>query len=111
MNAWKKIRSFIVYPLVKNFDPGKLIIIDARSPAAYLRGHLEGAINADPYSVKFNTLFKEIPANTSLLVYCRTFKRSGLVCQHLHDNGYQKIIQVTDGYTGWRQNNLPVFEP
>lgn len=111
MNAWKKIRSFIVYPLVKNSDPGKLIIIDARSPAAYHRGHIKGAIHVDPYSVKFNILIKKIPVNASILVYCRTFKRSGLVCQHLHENGFQKIQQISDGYTGWKQNNLPVFEP
>lgn len=101
----------MAYPLVRKSDRRKLIIIDARSPAAYLRGHLKGAINADPYSVKFNILFKEIPANTSLLVYCRTFKRSELVCRHLNENGFQKILQISDGYTGWKLNNLPVFEP
>jgi rhodanese-related sulfurtransferase len=101
----------LAYPLVRKSDQRNLMIIDARSPAAYYRGHLEGAIHLDPYSLKFNTLIQKIPANTSLLVYCRTFKRSGLVCRHLHENGFQKILQISDGYTGWTQNNLPVFKP
>lgn len=100
----------MAYPLVRNSDRRNLIIIDARSPAAYFRGHIEGAIHADPYSVKFEMLFTRFPENTLFLVYCRTFKRSGLVCSYLHENGFHKVIQIADGFTGWKQNKLPVSE-
>ncbi len=86
----------------------KLTVIDARSKNAFLKSHLPGAIHVDPYSPSFQLKLKGLPVNQPVIVYCRTFKRSGMVCSYLYESGFRNIIQLTDGFTGWKRNYLPL---
>lgn len=92
--------------LVRKKDHHKLFIIDARSKKAFLKSHLPGAIHVDPYSPSFHLKLKGLPKQSKVLVYCRTFRRSEVICNYLNEHGYRKIIQIADGFTGWKKNNL-----
>lgn len=92
--------------LVVKSDRKKLLIIDARSKRAFLKGHLPGAIHVDPYTPSFHLKLKGLPKQSKVLVYCRTFRRSEVICNYLNEHGYRKIIQIADGFTGWKKNNL-----
>jgi rhodanese-related sulfurtransferase len=94
--------------LVLDSDHKNLLIIDARSRRAFLKSHLPGAKHVDPFSSSFSPEFKKMPKSKSIIVYCRTFKRSEMVCNYLYESGFRKVIQIADGFTGWNQNKLPL---
>jgi rhodanese-related sulfurtransferase len=42
------------------------------------------------------------------IVYCRTKRRSKIAVDHMIQNGFKVVFQMTDGYIGWSQNNLAI---
>lgn len=51
-----------------DFDAGRAIIVDTRSPEAYKQEHIKGAINV-PFA-DFEAQYKKIPANKKIIAYC-----------------------------------------
>ncbi|MCO4746403.1 MAG: rhodanese-like domain-containing protein [Proteobacteria bacterium] len=99
--------------------------IDVRTPAEFAEGHPAGAINI-PISMGFgiNPDFVDIlrrlyPADTALLLGCRTGGRSASACQVLERAGYTDVTNVAGGFVGipsgpfgggvpgWRALGLP----
>jgi rhodanese-related sulfurtransferase len=107
--TWKKLRSIQAARLIKLKVPGtEWIILDARSIGAFSMEHLPGAMHLDPLHTFCSVQIQRLPKNARLLVYCKTHKRSGLLCQKLYQNGYRQIFQMEDGFTGWKSNRLSI---
>ena len=70
-------------------DPG-FVLIDARSPAAYARGHVPGAINI-PVQELDRRLAEVGPADHELIVYCRSGHRSARATEILRQHGFTKV--------------------
>lgn len=87
---------------------GRLTIIDARSKRAFMKSHLSGAIHIDPYLTWLPLYLRNLSKKQIIVIYCRTFKRSGELCRFFTENGFSQVIQIADGFTGWKQNNLPL---
>lgn len=52
------------------------VIVDVRTPAEYVNGHLEGAVNIDFQSPSFDEAVAELDPETDYVVYCQTGNRS-----------------------------------
>ncbi|MBN2217080.1 MAG: hypothetical protein JW719_06870 [Pirellulales bacterium] len=125
-------------------DPKNTILLDTRIPAEYVFvGHAPMAVNV-PYEFWRSDVFPEnnepvmelnpdfidrvkkmIPPDKTVLVLCRSGKRSARACDALAKAGYKKAYNVVDGFegdaikdrqnasfakrtkNGWRNSNLP----
>lgn len=94
---------------LKQKDNRNVPVIDAREKTDFDRGHLKGALNIDATSPQATGLLKEYMHHETLFIYCNTHRRAGRAIELLKEAGYTgTIFLMSDGITGWRENNLPV---
>ncbi len=85
------------------------IIIDCRNIVKYNEGHLPEAINIDAFSDDVQVQVLKYITTQTIVVYCMENTRSEAMIKVLKENNYKGIIiDITDGYRGWTENNLPV---
>jgi phage shock protein E len=77
-----------------------LIILDVRTEEEYKSGHIDGAVLIPDYEIE--TKAEEIleDKNTTILVYCRSGRRSALAAQVLSDLGYTLVYDF-GGIIDW----------
>ena len=78
----------------------KMVVIDARDPAQFSKGHIPGAINMDWRQVlaKRNT----IPKNKPVLIYCNTGSLSAQAGFALRVAGWENVRILQGGMTEWQ---------
>ena len=80
------------------------VLVDVRTPAEYKEGHLKGAINIDVKdSINFMKKALEIlPKDKTVMVYCRSGKRSAMAAGKLAAEGYF-VFNLEGGYIAWTE--------
>lgn len=81
-------------------------LIDVREPAEYKRAHLEGA-----HSIPLRKLLEnagDLPRDRTLLISCRSGRRTARALFVLEDLGYTKLVGLRGGILAWRAMKLPV---
>jgi rhodanese-related sulfurtransferase len=98
-----------VYTDLKNGIRG-IIVLDARTPDAYARGHVPGSINL-PYRNIDSSTTSSIPKDAVIVTYC-----DGVFCNastkaaaRLTSLGF-RVKEMLDGMEGWRKEGFPVEE-
>jgi rhodanese-related sulfurtransferase len=86
-----------------------LQLIDARSRAEWLRGHLPGAISMPLLELESKAHAID-PARHSL-VYCQEGFRATTAASILLRRGLQDVGVLLDGVEGWQQLGLPLRTP
>jgi rhodanese-related sulfurtransferase len=85
-----------------------LVIIDVRSKREYVRGHLAGAqlVPTNELSAKMGELtpYKEREVH----VICAVGGRSHQVTDHLVQQGFTSVVNVTGGTKAWQRAGFPV---
>ena len=78
----------------------KMVVIDARDPAQFAKGHIPGAINMDWRQVlaKRNT----IPKNKPVLIYCNTGSLSAQAGFALRVAGWDNVKILQGGMEEWK---------
>ena len=78
----------------------KMVVIDARDPVQFAKGHIPGAINMDWRQVlaKRNT----IPKNKPVLIYCNTGSLSAQAGFALRVAGWENVRILQGGMTEWQ---------
>ena len=80
------------------------VLIDVRTPEEFKEGHLKGAINID---VKDSENFKKkalevVPKDKTVMVYCRSGKRSATAAGILATEGYF-VFNLEGGILAWKE--------
>ena len=80
------------------------VLLDVRTPAEYKEGHLKGAINIDVKdSINFMKKALEVlPKEKTVMVYCRSGKRSANAAGKLANEGYF-VFNLKGGITAWKE--------
>jgi rhodanese-related sulfurtransferase len=98
-----------VYTDLENKVTG-ILVIDARTPEAYARGHVPGAISL-PYRTIDASTTSGLPRDKVLVTYC-----DGVYCNastkaaaRLTSLGF-RVKEMLDGMSGWRAEAFPVEE-
>jgi rhodanese-related sulfurtransferase len=98
-----------VYNDLNNRIPG-IVVIDARTPEAYARGHVPGAINL-PHRTIDSTTTASFSRDSVFVTYC-----DGIFCNastkaaaKLTALGF-KVKEMLDGLDGWSKERYPVEE-
>lgn len=69
------------------------VVIDVRTPEEYAVGHIEGALNI-PFDqiAKGIRSIKGLTKDQTVLVYCRTGRRSEIAKAALEQEGYKRVL-------------------
>jgi rhodanese-related sulfurtransferase len=88
------------------------VFLDARSPELYAEGHIRGAFNLpwDEFESRFAEAMVDIPPETLIITYCdgETCNLSKELALALFDKGYTNSRVLVNGWTAWRERNLPI---
>lgn len=85
----------------KMMDESKdVILLDVRTEEEYKESHIEGAILIPDYEVADKALEQLKDKDATILVYCRSGRRSALAAQALYDLGYTSIYDF-GGIIDW----------
>ncbi|MDP3283567.1 MAG: rhodanese-like domain-containing protein, partial [Desulfobacterales bacterium] len=96
----------------KLFMEKRSVFIDARSKEEYEKGHIKGAISL-PYKEadwKFVDAMAGVPEESAIITYCdgETCELSMELMVFLRNAGYKNIRVLSNGWSVWQQNGLPV---
>jgi cytochrome c oxidase cbb3-type subunit III len=85
----------------------KMILIDARPPSEWSRGHIPGAIAVAYYDTK--TLDRVPNDGTWVLAYCACpHHASGMVVDELRKRGFKNTAVIDEGILVWKQRGYPM---
>ncbi len=84
------------------------ILIDTREESEWGRGHLPGAIHLSKGIIERDIVSKVPDKSITLVLYCGGGFRSALAGDNLLKMGYQDVISMDGGWTGWNKAGLPV---
>ncbi|MEE9904643.1 rhodanese-like domain-containing protein [Chlorobium sp.] len=57
---------------------------------------------------RFESLYREIPADRKVVLVCRSGNRSTTATAMLMSHGYRNVANLQDGIIGWERAGLPV---
>jgi len=89
--------------------------IDVRESDEFAAGHIPGARNfprgflevrADLEHYKRDPWLED--RERKMILYCGGGHRSALAGKSLQEMGFQRILSLTGGWTGWVERNLPI---
>jgi len=97
------------YRNVQSLDHSKTILVDARFPADYQAGHLDGAINI-PVNTNDDArrkAFAAISKDKQIVLYCQSAgcPFAGKVAAQLAADGYSNLAIFKGGWLEWRDHN------
>ena len=80
------------------------VLLDVRTPEEYKEGHLKGAINIDVKdSINFmKKALETLPKDKTVMVYCRSGKRSANAAGKLATEGYF-VFNLEGGIIAWKE--------
>ena len=82
-------------------------IIDVRTPAEYASGHIDGAINIPVERIGTDiSSIKALGQGSTILLYCRSGRRSAAAAEVLNKQGYRRVIDA-GGYEAVSQSLKP----
>ena len=83
-------------------------LVDVRTPQEYAEGHIHGAFNINVQSTDFRQMAeKELSKDSTILVYCRSGRRSMDAAEVLTKLGYN-VVNLKGGIIEWIEDGLPV---
>lgn len=84
------------------------ILVDVREESEWRLGHLPNAIHLSKGVIE-RDIEKTIPDHQSRLVlYCGGGFRSALAADNLQKMGYNNVVSMDGGFSGWKEAGLPI---
>jgi rhodanese-related sulfurtransferase len=98
-------------------DDSDMLIVDVREPGEFIHGHIKHAMlvprgvleaAADAAFPKSNEILRAAH-DRILVVYCATGGRSAMAAKTLQEMGFNQVMSLDGGFTGWESGGHPVF--
>ena len=107
-NSNDNITSVSASEFDKEIKANSVQLLDVRTPQEYAEGHIDGAFNINIQSDDFQQRAeKELSKDSTILVYCRSGRRSMEAAEMLTKLGY-KVVNLKGGIIEWKGDGLPV---
>ena len=103
------IHSIGVEELKKFIDEDQsFILVDCREIQEYQQGHIKGAklIPLSDFEKACQCLSSD--KEKTIVLQCRSGKRSLKAAQYLNGEGYQKLYNLEGGILAWQNEGLPI---
>ena len=86
------------------------IIIDVREQAEHDQAHIQNSILLPLSTVSAEEVRKINSHNKTIIIHCRSGKRSKVAANILLNQNYTgEILEIDDGIIGWIENNQPII--
>lgn len=95
--AFRSITPEEAHELIGKAD---VVLLDVRTQEEYDEGHIEGAALLPHDAITADSAALPADKDATLIVYCRTGRRSAIAAQTLSDLGYTKIYDL-GGIQSW----------
>ncbi len=92
--------------LKAHLDDPNTIVVDVRTPAEYVQGHVPRAINLPLQEIE--NWYKDLPKDKTVYLICRTGHRSTKASEFLKEKGFRNLKNVTGGTLAWREKGYPL---
>jgi rhodanese-related sulfurtransferase len=86
------------------YRPERGLILDVRHPGEFSRGHVKGARNIPVDELR--SRLAELPRDKEIYVHCAVGFRAHLAVRILKENGWDKVWNITGGYTSIKPMGL-----
>ncbi len=97
------------------FAENAAVFLDARTPAEYDQGHIQGAVNLPWHEVDnyFETVIMTLDPEATVITYCdgETCSLSHDLALFLKDLGFTRVKVLVNGWTLWKEHRLPTNTP
>ncbi|GIV26318.1 MAG: rhodanese [Bacteroidia bacterium] len=91
----------------KMMNDKNTIVLDVRTAEEVSEGKIPNAINIDFYSNDFEQQISKLDKTKTILVYCRSGRRSAGAAEVLAKKGY-KVVNLDGGINNWQSQGLPI---
>ena len=86
------------------------MIVDVREQDEFDQAHLENAILVPLSTVSAEKINELNPTNKTILIHCRSGKRSKVAANVLLSQGYSgEILELDEGINAWIESEQPVI--
>jgi sulfur-carrier protein adenylyltransferase/sulfurtransferase len=85
----------------------KHVLLDVREKEEYRDGHLEGALSLPRGFLEIRVEESVPDHSTPIIAYCAGGTRSLIAGRTLREMGYENVISMSGGFTGWKNAGLP----
>jgi rhodanese-related sulfurtransferase len=97
------------------FAENAAVFLDARTPAEYDQGHIQGAVNLPWHAVDdyFETVIMTLDPEATVITYCdgEACPLSHDLALFLKDLGFTRVKVLVNAWTLWKEHDLPVTTP
>jgi sulfur-carrier protein adenylyltransferase/sulfurtransferase len=92
-------------------DGERPLFVDVRPRDEWDEGHLPGAVHLPRNNLESRVEALIPDKSRSLVVYCESGSRSAFATKALHELGYENVVNLSDGFTGWKRNGYEFVTP
>ena len=107
-NKFRMISRDELLNKVQKEDLIKPVILDFRGKSAFEKSHIKNSINLDIKDLH-NRLYK-FSKSSEIVAVCNGSIQSGYAIFYLYMNGFEKVYNLSGGYSGCEKNNFPLLE-
>ncbi|MCF8074806.1 MAG: rhodanese-like domain-containing protein [Desulfotignum sp.] len=97
------------------FADNAVVFLDARTPAEYGQGHIQGAVNLPWHEVDnyFETVIMTLDTEAMIITYCdgEACSLSHDLAMFLKDLGFTRVKVLVNAWTLWKEHDLPISTP
>ena|SRR5687768_6741981 len=102
--AKKRIREVTPAQVLEMQTRGEnAVYLDVREPNEWNLGHLPGAMHI-PRGTLETKIEAVVPRDRKVVIYCASGNRSALAADTMQQMGYQDVVSMSAGFTGWAQS-------
>ena len=107
-NKFRMINRDDLLAKVAGIDSDNVLIVDFRDKSVFEKNRIKDSVNAD-----IKNLPKElanIDKNKEIIAVCNGSIQSGYAIYYLYLNGFEKVYNLSGGFSGCVKNNFPLLE-
>jgi len=95
--------------LSRSIQSGDVTLVDVRSDVEWQEGHVEQATHH--FLGRLPKTMQRLPSDKKIIVQCRSGARSAIGVSVLQAAGFKHVVNLTGGYTAWKEARLPSVKP
>jgi protein disulfide-isomerase len=101
-------KNLSVEEFARMADDKQNVILDVRTPAEFLAGHIPGAVNLDVSASDFEAKAALLDRSKIYLVHCASGVRSARACDKLNQLDFPNLYNLPGGFRAWAKAGKPV---
>jgi rhodanese-related sulfurtransferase len=90
-----------VAEFAKTVSDSSVVVLDVRTPAEFMSGHLANAINIDIEGMQFKSEVAKLDKSKTYAVYCRSGRRSAIATDEMSKLGFKTLLNLEGGTGAW----------